>query len=239
MSTQLPNTSSICVRCSTVVRYSPSSTAVNGRHIGTKSVNTVEWDEGSNLTPDICRHLNGEQLTTLLVACLLDVPSEPGTRRDPTGRRRLCSCRYWDLGIHNALAKFLEDPEIREHIKSRAHRTTDDHCTYFGSPSFATLNSDCAGILTQVDAPANTMLVSLGGDGVQLLNWGARTATVIALKCEDLPPHLIQTGRAVSPLIIIEGPSEPSTLNHVLQNTASFLVDHAPSSAGQGAVHPN
>lgn len=83
------------------------------------------------------------------------------------------------------------------------------------------------------------MLVSLGGDGVQLLNWGSRTATVIALKCEDLPPHLIQTGRAVSPLIVIEGPSEPSTLNHVLQNTAAFLEQHAPSSNGLGAVHCN
>lgn len=149
------------------------------------------------------------------------------------------ACRYWDLGIHNAIAKFLEDPEIREHIKSRAHRTTDDPASFFGSPHFKELNEDCAGILTQVDAAANTMLVSLGGDGVQLLNWGARTATVIALKCEDLPPHLSQTGRAVSPLIIIEGPTEPSNLNHVLKNTASFLVQHAPSVNGRGAVHCN
>lgn len=142
------------------------------------------------------------------------------------------------MGIHNALAKFLEDPEIRNHIKSRAHRTTDDPSTFFGSQHFKDLDEDCCGILTQADAAAHTILVGLGGDGVQLLNWGARTATVIALKCEDLPPHLIQTGRAASPLLIIEGPSEPSNLNHVLQHTVGFLVQHAPPSPGEGALLP-
>lgn len=145
------------------------------------------------------------------------------------------SCRYWDLGIENAISKFLEDPEIRAHVKSRAHRSTHDPSSFYGSQNFQDLDTDCAGILTQENPTANTMLISLGGDGVQLLNWGARTATVIALKCEDLPPHLIQTARAVSPLIIIEGPSEPSILDHVLRKTVTFLHNHAPSTSGHSA----
>lgn len=133
----------------------------------------------------------------------------------------------WDLGIESAMAKFLEDPEIRQCIKDKLHRTTADPQTYYGSQAFKNLNDDCAGALMMHNVL--TMLISIGGDGVQLLNWGKRTATVIAVKCEDLPMHIVQTARAVAPLIIIEGPTEPGTLDHILKHTVDFLCDHAPS----------
>jgi hypothetical protein len=95
------------------------------------------------------------------------------------------------------------------------------------------LDADCAGALTNSDIL--TVLLTLGGDGVQLVNWGSRTATVIGLKCEDLPPDLVQKGLAVKPLLVIEGPQEPSVLNHALQAAADFFTEHAPSSDGSGA----
>lgn len=138
----------------------------------------------------------------------------------------------WDLGIERAMGQFLEDPEIRKCLKDKLHRTTDDPGTFYGSPAYKDLDEDCAGALTMHHVL--TMLISIGGDGVQLLNWGKRTATVIALKCEDLPIHLVQTARAVAPLIIIEGPTEPGNLNSILQRTVDFLCEHAPSRTTEG-----
>lgn len=138
----------------------------------------------------------------------------------------------WDLGIERAMKKFLEDPEIRQCIKEKLHRTVNDPSSFYGSPAFKDLNDDCAGALMM--ANVLTMLISIGGDGVQLLNWGTRTATVISMKCEDLPMHLVQTGRAVTPIIIIEGPTEPATLDHILRGTADFLGAHAPSHTPNG-----
>lgn len=138
----------------------------------------------------------------------------------------------WDLGIERAITSFLEDENVRSMVKSKAHRTTDDGATFYGSTHFKQLDQDCAGALTKEGV--NTLLLSAGGDGVQLLNWGKRTATVIAVKNEDLPIHMIQSGRAVCPILVIEGPDEPSILNHILRRTVDFLVQHAPSSNGAG-----
>lgn len=119
-------------------------------------------------------------------------------------------------------------------IESQAHRTTDDKETFWGSPAFQELNAACGGVLT--NNTIRSIIISIGGDGVQLLNWGSRTGTVLAIKCEDLPPHLAHTGLAVAPLIVIEGPHEPSILNHVLKGTVDFLLEHSPvpSQAGDG-----
>lgn len=138
----------------------------------------------------------------------------------------------WDLGVERALHKFLEDPDVRALVKAKNHRTVDDSSTFYGSDQFKKLDADCAGALTNDDML--TILISIGGDGVQLLNWGKRTATVIAIKCEDLPPHLVQSAKAVTPIMIIEGPQEPGNLNHILMKTIDFLVLHAPSTDGEG-----
>lgn len=144
-------------------------------------------------------------------------------------------CSMWDLGIKRVVQNFLEDPEIRALVKLKEHRTTGDAQTFYGSQHFKDLDEDCAGALTS-DA-VSSMLISIGGDGVQLLNWGTRTATVIAVKLEDLPTHMVQTGRAVAPLIIIEGPDEPSNLNHILRQTVDDLLWHAPSYDGEGVSY--
>ena len=143
-------------------------------------------------------------------------------------------CRMWDFGLEQAITKFLDDPVLRENMKNKEHRTIDDPASFYGSPQFQQLDQDCAGALTSNNVL--TMLIGIGGDGVQLLNWGNRTATVVALKCEDQPPHIVQTGRAVAPLFVIEGPTEPSELNHVFRSTVDKLIQYAPSSDGTGVL---
>jgi hypothetical protein len=108
-----------------------------------------------------------------------------------------------------------------------------DRATFWGSDAFKQLDTDCAHALSSKGT--KSVVLSIGGDGVQLLNWGSRTATVVGLKCEDLPPHLALKGKAVRPLLVMEGPQEPSVLNHALQPAADFFVKHAPSHTGTGA----
>jgi hypothetical protein len=143
-------------------------------------------------------------------------------------------CRAWNFGVDRCLRRLLSDPDILEDVRKRSARTTQDSATFYGSPQYKQLNTDCAGALQ--DPKYLTLLLSIGGDGVQLLNWGCRTATVIGLKCEDLRPERIQTGRAVVPLMVIEGPQEPSVLNHALEETAAFFLKHCPSSDGKGLL---
>jgi hypothetical protein len=147
----------------------------------------------------------------------------------------LASCRFWYFGVDQCLRRLLADPVTGPHILSKTARTPDDPSTFHGSEAFRLLDADCAGALTRRDI--HTVLLSIGGDGVQLLNWGCRTATVIGMKCEDLPPELVQKGVAIKPLMVIEGPQEPSVLNHALQGAASFFVEHAPSTNGKGVNH--
>jgi hypothetical protein len=141
--------------------------------------------------------------------------------------------RFWSFGIDQCVRRLLADPATAPHILSKRARTTSDAASFYGSEAFQLLDADCAGALTREEVP--TVLLSLGGDGVQLLNWGSRTATVVGIKCEDLPPELVQKGMAVKPLLVIEGHQEPSVLNHALKGAAQFLLSHAPSTTGEGA----
>jgi hypothetical protein len=127
----------------------------------------------------------------------------------------------------------MADPLTARSILARSARSTPDVGSFFNSEAYKTLDADCAGALS--NSAILTILLTLGGDGVQLVNWGSRTATVIGVKCEDLPPDLVQKGLAVKPLLVIEGPQEPSVLNHALQAVADFFKQHAPSSNGSGA----
>jgi hypothetical protein len=140
------------------------------------------------------------------------------------------------VGMERVVNRLLSNPDIRASVCSREHRTFRDPQSFWGSPQFKQLDDDCAGALTRADV--NTLLLSIGGDGVQLLNWGTRTATVFAVKCEDLPGHLVQKGLAATPLMIVEGVQESAVLNHLLQGVAEFFRKHASLTNGQGTSVP-
>ena len=140
----------------------------------------------------------------------------------------------WDFRVGEVVRGLLSDPEVRMHYLSKAHRTTGDDMTFWGSEQFRQLNADCAGVFD--DELLHAVLVSIGGDGVNIQNWGSRTATVIGLKLEDLPPHLVQKGLAVAPLFIIEGPKEPAVLQNVYKLVVDFFAKHAPSTDGVRAL---
>jgi hypothetical protein len=147
-----------------------------------------------------------------------------------------CICRMWCFGVGEALQRLVANPEVLHHLKARTARTDKELGTFFNSPQYRQLNWDTGGALDNHELI--TVLLSIGGDGVQLLNWGNRTATVIGLKCEDLPPNLVQKGLAVMPLIVVEGVQEPAVLNHVLEPVADFFVKHAPFRNEKGGTLP-
>jgi hypothetical protein len=111
----------------------------------------------------------------------------------------LCSHRYWDFGVQQCLDRLMADPLTARSILARSSRSTPDAGSFFSSPEYKLLDADCAGALS--NSAILTVLLTLGGDGVQLVNWGSRTATVIGVKFEDLPPDLVQKGLAVKPLM--------------------------------------
>jgi hypothetical protein len=93
----------------------------------------------------------------------------------------------------------MADPLTARSILARSSRSTPDAGSFFSSPEYKLLDADCAGALS--NSAILTVLLTLGSDGVQLVNWGSRTATVIGVKFEDLPPDLVQKGLAVKPLM--------------------------------------
>jgi hypothetical protein len=144
------------------------------------------------------------------------------------------TCRLWSFNPEDTLRRLLANPQVRAHVLSPSHRTTADASTFWGSPQFKQLNQDCAGVFD--DPRLTAVLLSIGGDGVNIVNWGSRTATIIALKLEDLPEHLVQKGLAVAPLIVIEGPQEPSNLDFVYDLVVPFFSKHAPSKNHRGVT---
>jgi hypothetical protein len=134
------------------------------------------------------------------------------------------------LWAGNAIRPFFGHPKLAPHLINQLHRTTDDPQTFCGSPAFKQLDQDLDGALANSDIL--TVLVSLGMDGVQILNWGSRTLTVIGIKCEDLPPHLVQSNLAICPTIVIEGKHEPHMLGDVLKLLVKFFLKHSN-------VHPS
>lgn len=136
----------------------------------------------------------------------------------------------WFFGVGETLKKILSDPQLRKHALSREHRTTDDSETFWGSDQYKELNKDTAGA-----AAGSSVLMSIGGDGLDLNNWGRRTATVWGLKIEDLPAELVQKGSAVAPLVIVEGPQEPANVQPVNELIVAFFKKHQPSADNESA----
>lgn len=131
-------------------------------------------------------------------------------------------CRLWFFSPELFLRRLFGNPDLSQHLFWQRHRSVNDDQTYWGSPAFKLLDQDVDGALTQ---PRNfkTILLGIGADGVQLLNWGTRTATLIGLRCEDLPGHLRAKKVATFPVIIIEGKSEPHVLTHALRLVVSWF----------------
>ena len=140
-------------------------------------------------------------------------------------------CRLWFFSPLLFINRLMADPKLAPHLYKQRHRTYNDDQSFWGSPAFQHLNSALGGRLTQTDSPFKTLVFGIGIDGVQLLNWGSRTATVVGLKCEDLPPSLAFKNSATFPVMIIEGKQEPHVMNHALQLVIDFFKKHRGAKA--------
>lgn len=138
------------------------------------------------------------------------------------------TCRYWDFGLVNVLTSMFQNPKFRRMY--RTGRRYDDPTTYFGSPAFKAYDAamnERVGENRPNHVPP-TCMFQLGGDGVSLLNFGQRTATVIGVRCEELPGEVSQSHLAWRPIIVIEGPKETMVLHEILAATVRQLQAHAP-----------
>lgn len=139
-----------------------------------------------------------------------------------------CTCRYWDFGVVPVVKDMFQDPNFREHYQQP--RRYDDPSSYHASQAFKdydrAANYRC-GQARGEGIPA-TCMFQIGGDGVSLLNFGQRTATVIGIRCEELPGEASQSNMAWRPIIIVEGPKETTNLKHILRDTVTQLCMHAP-----------
>ena len=132
----------------------------------------------------------------------------------------------------------FQNPKFRQMY--RTGRRYDDPTTYFGSPAFqayhAAMNEQVGQNRSNNVAP--TCMFQLGGDGVSLLHFGQRTATVIGVRCEELPGEVSQSHLAWRPIIVIEGPKETTVMHKILAATVRQLQKHEPRpSLGISSIH--
>lgn len=131
----------------------------------------------------------------------------------------------------------FQDPAFRkEYMQPRNY---DDPTSYHACDAFKAYDDAAGGNVGQNRPPGfpATCMFQLGGDGVSLLNFGQRSATVIGVRCEELSGDVSQTHMAWRPVIIIEGPRETTNLRHILANTVQQLCNHSPM-ANPGMVVP-
>lgn len=131
------------------------------------------------------------------------------------------------------------DPKFRLLYDNGRCRKYDDNTTYFGSEAFRRYDGKALGRVGpgRPQGVLPTIMLQVGGDGVSLLNFGNRTATVIGIRCEELPPEASQSNLAWRPVIVVEGPKETTALNGIMANTIRQLQEHGPV-AMQGAQVP-
>lgn len=138
------------------------------------------------------------------------------------------ACRYWDFGILPVIKDMFKDPAFRARYKQP--RAYDDPTCYFACEAFKAYDAAADGKVGRNRPPdfPCTCMFQLGGDGVSLLNFGQRSATVIGVRCEELSGDVSQTRLAWYPVIIIEGPKDPTNLQYILEDTVKQLCRHAP-----------
>lgn len=137
-------------------------------------------------------------------------------------------CRFWDFGLVQAVRDMFADPKFRAYY--RLPRPYTDPGSYFCSRAFKDYDHKAGGIVGpgRPHWVPRTVMLQFGGDAVSLLNFGNRSATVIGIRCEDLPGEVCQTNLAWRPLIIVEGPKETTVLSGILARTIGSLQEHAP-----------
>jgi hypothetical protein len=86
-------------------------------------------------------------------------------------------CRFWDFGVQNVMQDLFRDEGFASSCFS--WRNYENQTTFPGSSAFRELDRRCYGSLgpnRESGKPVTTMW-EIGGDGVSLLNFGARSAT--------------------------------------------------------------
>lgn len=67
-----------------------------------------------------------------------------------------------------------------------------------------------------------------GADGAQLFDSKQYGALICGLKLQELHPSLASKVEASAPLLVVQGPTEPTTLRFILQDLVDFFLKHDP-----------
>lgn len=145
------------------------------------------------------------------------------------------ACRGWYIPVEEIVQQWCSNPIFGQHILEQKHRTIDDSETFFGSPAYRQLDCDLGGALSNPNM--RTLLLAGGLDGVQLLTFGKRTATIYGIKLVELPPELVQTADAVKVCIIVEGRHEPHRLNSIFRRFISCMHDNSRTVSATSLVY--
>lgn len=76
-----------------------------------------------------------------------------------------------------------------------------------------------------------------GGDGAQLFDTKQHGSLVCGLKLLGLNPADASKNDAWATTLVVCGPSEPSTMKHLLASMIQFFVDHDPGKVSRGQCH--
>jgi hypothetical protein len=116
-------------------------------------------------------------------------------------------CRAWNLGVKSVVQSLYNEQVFSDAVGTfRNH-----HTSTFQFAAMRKVDESTGGALT-TDSGPSTIPFEIGGDGVQVLNFGQRTVSVLGIRCLDLPPHLSHTRFSSRPLIVVEGKKEKSAL---------------------------
>lgn len=71
-------------------------------------------------------------------------------------------------------------------------------------------------------------MTAAGADGGQVFKIKSHSTLVVGLRRLDVGAEFRGKQMTWAPLIVIEGPTEPPTLNHILRPTVKYFCDHNP-----------
>lgn len=85
-------------------------------------------------------------------------------------------------------------------------------------------------ILMNLNSEEHFVIITfeLGGDGVNILNFGSRTVSIIAVRCLDLPGSMSHSKASYRPIAIIEGRPEKTALDAIVDMIAEDFLKYYP-----------
>ena len=157
----------------------------------------------------------------------------------------------YSFGEADTVEDLLTRPGMAARLLEHRERQWDDEASYWGSPAGKMLHARCRGLLTPPSKKAGGEVLlsdglpqelavpfTFGADGAQLFDTKQHGSLVCGLKLLGLLPEDASKNEYWAPYLVVNGPTEPQTLQFILAPLLRFFVDHDPGATflrGEGA----